>query len=67
MWPPIHRGPSTTKVTASSKLPTEQIRAGVGVAQVQRQLGHASVVSPMLYTHLDVHDIRQSLDEVDAR
>lgn len=43
---------------------TELIRAGVGVAQVQRQLGHASVVSTMLYTHLDVDDIRRSLDEV---
>lgn len=43
---------------------TELIRAGVGVAQVQRQLGHASVVSTMLYTHLDVEDIRQSLDDV---
>ena len=43
---------------------TELIRAGVGVAQVQRQLGHASVVSTMLYTHLDVDDIRRSLDGV---
>lgn len=43
---------------------TELIRAGVGVAQVQRQLGHASVVSTMLYTHLDVDDIRESLDGV---
>lgn len=46
---------------------TELIRAGVGVAQVQRQLGHASVVSTMLYTHLDVDDIRQSLDGVYGR
>lgn len=43
---------------------TELIRAGMGVAQVQRQLGHASVVSTMLYTHLDVEDIRRSLDDV---
>jgi len=45
-------------------LATELIRAGVGVAQVQRQLGHASIVSTMLYTHLDVDDVRRSLDEV---
>lgn len=45
-------------------LATELIRAGVGVAQVQRHLGHASVVSTMLYTHLHVDDVRQSLDEV---
>ena len=43
---------------------TELIRAGMGVAQVQRQLGHASIVSTMLYTHLDVEDIRTALDEV---
>lgn len=43
---------------------TELIRAGMGVAQVQRQLGHASIVSTMLYTHLDVEDIRRSLDDV---
>jgi site-specific recombinase XerD len=43
---------------------TELIRAGMGVAQVQRQLGHASIVSTMLYTHLDVEDVRRSLDEV---
>lgn len=43
---------------------TELIRAGVGVAQVQRLLGHASVVPTMLYTHLDVEDVRRSLDEV---
>ncbi len=45
-------------------LATELIRAGVGVAQVQRQLGHASISSTMLYTHLDVDDVRASLDEV---
>ena len=43
---------------------TELIRAGVGVAHVQRQLGHASIVSTMIYTHLDVDDVRQSLDRV---
>lgn len=43
---------------------TELIRAGMGVAQVQRQLGHASIVSTMLYTHLDVDDVRRSLDDV---
>jgi integrase/recombinase XerD len=43
---------------------TELVRAGMGVAQVQRQLGHASIVSTMLYTHLDVEDIRTALDEV---
>lgn len=36
----------------------------MGVAQVQRQLGHASIVLTMLYTHLDVEDVRRSLDEV---
>ena len=45
-------------------LATELIRAGVGVAQVQRHLGHASVVSTMLYTHLHVDDVRQALDDV---
>jgi site-specific recombinase XerD len=43
---------------------TELIRAGMGLAQVQRQLGHASIVSTMLYTHLDVEDVRRSLDAV---
>ena len=43
---------------------TELIRAGVSVAHVQRQLGHASIVSTMIYTHLEVDDVRQSLDEV---
>lgn len=43
---------------------TELIRAGMGVAQVQRQLGHASIVSTMLYTHLDVEDVRRALDDV---
>lgn len=43
---------------------TELIRAGMGVAQVQRQFGHASIMSTMLYTHLDVEDVRRSLDEV---
>ncbi|HEX9765197.1 MAG TPA: tyrosine-type recombinase/integrase [Nitriliruptorales bacterium] len=45
-------------------LATEPIRAGVGVAQVQRHLGHASVVSTMLYTHLHVEDAREALDAV---
>ncbi|MBK5223913.1 MAG: tyrosine-type recombinase/integrase [Acidimicrobiia bacterium] len=45
-------------------LATELIRAGVGVAHVQRQLGHASIVSTMIYTHLDVDDVRRSLDGV---
>lgn len=45
-------------------LATELIRAGVGVAQVQRQLGHTSVASTMLYTHLHVDDLRDSLDAV---
>lgn len=36
----------------------------MGVAQVQRRLGHASVVSTMLYTHLHVDDVRVALDEV---
>jgi site-specific recombinase XerD len=45
-------------------LATELIRAGVGVAQVQRQLGHTSVASTMLYTHLHVDDLRDALDGV---
>lgn len=47
-------------------LATELIRAGVGVAQVQRQLGHTSVASTMLYTHLHVDDLRDALDGVFA-
>lgn len=47
-------------------LATELIRSGVGVAQVQRQLGHTSVASTMLYTHLHVDDLRDALDEVFA-
>ncbi len=43
---------------------TELVRAGVSVALVQRQLGHASIVSTMIYTHLHVDDVRESLDEV---
>ena len=43
---------------------TELIRAGVGVAHVQRQLGHASIVSTMIYTHLDVDDVRDAIDDV---
>lgn len=46
---------------------TELIRAGVGVAQVQRQLGHANIVSTMIYTHLDMNDVRDSLDQVFGR
>jgi site-specific recombinase XerC len=34
------------------------------VAQVQRQLGHASVASTMIYTHLHVDDVLESLDGV---
>lgn len=45
-------------------LATELVRAGVGVAQVQRQLGHANIVSTMIYTHLHVDDVRDSLDQV---
>jgi site-specific recombinase XerD len=47
-------------------LATELIRAGVGVAQVQRHLGHASVVSTMLYTHLHGDVVRSALDVVFA-
>ncbi len=36
----------------------------MGVAQVQLHLGHRSVVSTMLYTHLHVDDVRTSLDAV---
>ncbi len=45
-------------------LATELIRAGMGVAQVQRHLGHASVVSTMIYTHLHVDDVSSALDAV---
>ena len=47
-------------------LATELIRAGVGVAQVQRQLGHTSVASTMHYTHLHTDDVRVALDGVFA-
>lgn len=47
-------------------LATELIRAGVGVAQVQRQLGHTNIASTMHYTHLHVDDLRDSLDAVFA-
>lgn len=48
-------------------LATELIRAGVGVAQVQRQMGHVSVASTMHYTHLHTDDVRESLDSVFGR
>lgn len=43
---------------------TELIRAGMGVAQVQRQLGHASIRATQTYLNLDVEDVRRALDDV---
>ena len=43
---------------------TELIRSGVGLAQVQRLLGHVSMNSTLAYAHLADADLRSSVDEV---
>lgn len=43
---------------------TELIRAGVGLAQVQRMLGHVSINSTLAYAHLADADLRDAVDGV---
>lgn len=54
---------STTRMTAASKLRMWGWES-LGVAQCDAKLDQASIVSTMPCTHLDVEDVRRSLDEV---
>lgn len=42
---------------------THLLRGGAGIRQVQEMLGHESIVTTEIYTHLDIGDLRRTVEE----
>ena len=42
---------------------THLLRGGAGICQVQEMLGHESIVTTEIYTHLDIGDLRRTVEE----
>ena len=44
---------------------THLLAGGAGIRQVQQMLGHSSITTTEIYTHLDIDHLREAIEEIE--